>query len=57
MENVSERASTGQGRRPWKPPDLKPIGTVADLVQTGMGKISAVVGDAGDPPFKPPGQS
>jgi hypothetical protein len=42
-------------RRPWEPPALKSVGTISQLVRTGGGKVSAVSGDSGDPPFKPPG--
>jgi len=55
MEDTRQRAPIRLGRRPWEPPHLKAIGTIAHLVQSGGGKVSAVVGDSGDPPFKPPG--
>jgi hypothetical protein len=56
MKDSDRQTPSTQGRRPWEPPALRSIGTVGQLVQTGMGKISAVTGDSGDPPFKPPGQ-
>jgi hypothetical protein len=55
MEKSDKLTSRTQGRRPWEPPALKAIGSISQLVQGGMGKITAVVGDPGDPPFKPPG--
>jgi hypothetical protein len=56
MEKSDKLASRTQGRRPWEPPALKAIGSVSELVQSGQGKTTAIVGDPGDPPFKPPGQ-
>lgn len=56
MENSDKLTSRTKGRRPWEPPALKAIGSISQLVQAGAGKISAALGDSGDPPFKPPGQ-
>jgi hypothetical protein len=56
MEKSDKLASRTHGRRPWEPPALKAIGSVSQLVQSGVGKTTAIVGDPGDPPFKPPGQ-
>lgn len=56
MENSDQLTSMTKGRRPWEPPALKAIGSISQLVQAGAGKISALLGDSGDPPFKPPGQ-
>jgi hypothetical protein len=56
MKNFKQVPPT-EGRRPWEPPALRSIGTIGEVVQTGGGKISAVTGDPGDPPFKPPGST
>jgi hypothetical protein len=36
-------------RRPWVPPALKLVGTIADIVQISTGKLSLVGGDTGEP--------
>jgi hypothetical protein len=35
-------------RRPWVPPVLKAVGTIADVLQGGMGKLSATPSETGD---------
>jgi hypothetical protein len=45
-----------ESRRPWVVPALKVIGTIADVLQGGGGKISPTGGDPGDL-RKPSGQA
>jgi hypothetical protein len=40
----------------WEPMKLTEVGTVAEVVQGGGGKLSIVAADMGDPPRKPKGQ-
>jgi hypothetical protein len=42
-------------RRPWVSPVLKVVGTIAEVVQAGVGKLSATPIETGDGK-KPPGQ-
>jgi hypothetical protein len=44
-----------QHRRPWKPPALKDVGTVGEVLQGGGGKTAISQADSGDS-HKPKGQ-
>jgi hypothetical protein len=47
--SMSERNGTpGQSRRQWQTPTLKPVGTVADVIRGGGGKLSPTFNDSGD---------
>ena len=49
MDMVKTQAP-GRGRRPWTPPVLKPVGTIAEVVGVATtGKISVTTGDPGEP--------
>ena len=37
-----------QNRRPWAPPALKIVGTIATVLQGGGGKLSTTGGDPGE---------
>lgn len=50
------KSSPSEDRRRWEPPALKAVGTITELVGTGMGKVSLAAADSGDPPRKPKGQ-
>ncbi len=56
MSAFDKQATDRQVRRSWQPPTLKPVGTIAEVLQGGGGKQSVVEADMGD--FnKPKGQS
>lgn len=56
MKVFDKQAPARQTRRSWAPPTLKPVGTIAEVLQGGGGKQSVVEADTGD--FnKPKGQS
>jgi hypothetical protein len=38
-----------QPRRAWQRPTLTSVGTVADVVQGGNGKLTVITGDPGEP--------
>lgn len=41
--------SAEASRRPWQPPALTSRGTLGELVREGVGKVSVVAGDPGEP--------
>lgn len=48
--SVSEKKPVASGaRRPWEPPAGKAIGTIGELLQGGMGKLSPSPKDSGEP--------
>jgi hypothetical protein len=56
MSAFDKQARDRQVRRSWQAPSLKPVGTIAEVLQGGGGKQSVVEADMGD--FnKPKGQS
>jgi hypothetical protein len=46
--STSKKPTLAQDRRPWAPPALKTVGTIADVLQGGGGKLSTTGGDPGD---------
>ncbi len=46
---------TSDKKRPWTPPALTPVGSVATVIQGGGGKLTIVANDIGDV-NKPKGQ-
>ena len=36
-------------RRTWREPTVKPVGTVAEVLKSGGGKITVITGDPGEP--------
>jgi hypothetical protein len=54
MKTVEPKASK-DSRRPWEPPTVKTVGTVAEVLKGGGGKLSVVANDTGDV-NKPKGQ-
>ena len=56
MRTVEKQALNAPERRPWEPPSLKAIGTVAEILEGGGGKQSILASDSGDV-HKPNGQS
>jgi len=58
-DNTEERGKHAQQTttpRAWEPPRLSYVGHVADILQSGLGKLSPTTADSGDP-RKPPGQN
>ena len=55
MKNHENAGKTEAGKRPWKRPELKYVGTVGEVLQTGGGKLSITGGDPGEG-RKPQGQ-
>jgi hypothetical protein len=43
-------------RSPWEPMRLEELGSLADVLQGGGGKLSIPTDDGGDAPRKPKGQ-
>ena len=39
-------------RRQWVPPAVKLVGTIAEVLKHGGGKLSMTADDSGDPPRK-----
>ena len=54
VDNHSDTAERGT-RRHWRSPELSSLGTVAEILQGGGGKLSPTEGDPGDL-RKPQGQ-
>ena len=42
-------------RRQWVSPAVKSVGTLAEVLKGGGGKLSISAGDPGEPARKPPG--
>jgi hypothetical protein len=42
-------------RQSWEPMRLVRVGSVAEVLRAGGGKLTAVGGDTGEPNRKPPG--
>jgi hypothetical protein len=56
MEKHDQPRLETRRRRPWETPVVKEVGTLAQLLEAGGGKISInTTFDPGDPPFKPSG--
>jgi hypothetical protein len=51
----SEKKDTRSKARPWEPPAVKPVGTIAEVLEGGGAKLSQVADDPGDA-RKPKGQ-
>lgn len=50
MKRTSEDLrATEQSRRPWQPPAVTRVGTVAAVIQNGGTKVTVVTGDPGEP--------
>lgn len=49
MSAEREKPVDGRTPRPWEPPRLKAVGTVADVLKSGGGKVTVVTGDPGEP--------
>jgi len=48
MQNVKEGRQTPRVKRIWARPEVRLVGTVSDVMQTGMGKVTVVTGDPGE---------
>lgn len=48
-------SKSDSSRRPWEQPDVKPVGSVAEVLRGGGGKLSITAADTGDA-NKPKGQ-
>jgi len=48
MQNVREGRQTSQVKRAWARPEVRLVGTVSEVMQTGMGKTTIVTGDPGE---------
>ena len=49
MDTQKNRTAVTPERRPWEPPTVKLVGTIGEVVGTGVGKGSATTGDPGEP--------
>ena len=47
MKAFEQQVPEGK-RRPWEPPTVNPVGTVAQVLRGGGGKLSIVANDSGD---------
>jgi len=56
MRPLDEQTSKKPASRPWQRPSLKPVGTVAEVLEGGGGKHSPMTADPGDN-RKPSGQN
>jgi hypothetical protein len=57
MDDLSKSSAMIRTRLPWKPPALKMVGTVGEVLKGGISKHSPNVADPGDGVGKPPGQT
>ena len=57
MDNLDTRSALTLGRRTWKPPTLKMVGMIGEVLQCGGSKITPNVADPGDGVGKPPGHA
>jgi hypothetical protein len=57
MSTETRKDLKDQPRQPWRRPELKSVGTVGDVLQGGMGKVTVVVGDPGEPQKVPAQES
>jgi len=48
MQNVREGRQTSQVKRAWARPEVRLVGTVSEVMQTGMGKTTIITGDPGE---------
>jgi len=48
MQNVREGRQTSQVKRAWARPEVRLVGAVSEVMQTGMGKTTIVTGDPGE---------
>ena len=48
MSTFNKPSLATQDRRPWEPPALKTVGTIAEVLQGGGGKLSTIGGDPGE---------
>jgi hypothetical protein len=48
MQNVREGRQTPQVKRAWARPEVRLVGTVGEVMQTGMGKVTVITGDPGE---------
>jgi hypothetical protein len=55
MAESKEVPTPTKARRPWEPPALKQVGTVAEVLRGGTGKLTFSSADTGDT-NKPKGQ-
>jgi hypothetical protein len=46
--NELEKPTAARDRRPWVTPNLKPIGSLEQVLQGGGGKLSTTGGDPGE---------
>ena len=56
MTSSKEVPSPNRARRPWESPALKQLGTVAEVLRGGTGKLTFSSADTGDT-NKPKGQN
>jgi hypothetical protein len=47
MSSKSPKAT--DARQPWQEPTVKPVGTVAEVLKGGSGKVTVITGDPGEP--------
>jgi hypothetical protein len=40
MDQLNEQRSAKRDRRPWKPPEVKTVGTITEIVRSGGTKVS-----------------
>ena len=56
MSTFEKSNLVAAARRQWVSPVVKLLGTIAEVLKAGGGKLSVAVLDMGDPPRKPKGQ-
>ena len=57
MDNLDTRSALTLGRRKWKPPTLKMVGMIGEVLEAGGSKITPNLADPGDSVGKPPGHA
>jgi hypothetical protein len=56
MDESNNRSAATPGRLPWKPPALKLVGEIGEVLKSGVSKVTPNVADPGEGAGKPPGK-
>ncbi|MEO7189938.1 MAG: hypothetical protein ABI051_02665 [Vicinamibacterales bacterium] len=46
---VTAKQTEPHTRRNWQQPEVKPVGTIGDVLKGGNGKMTVITGDPGEP--------